>query len=753
MYLPKEDPGWDPNTSERLKRVKEYQKLILYGIQHGVQKPKNLSKLYEVRQGDKETLSAFYERLCELENGQICYDPEDDSNSKLFNMLFIGQAAADIRKKLQKVEGVDGMTISQLLSIAYKLHIPPETAWKAQICLLTEKDPNEEMNISEEVLNAVIPLAWASKIPGQAKNVTPVKIELKPEAQPVRKKQHPIKLEARKGSEPIISSFLEHGLLRECQSELNTPILPVKKPHSSEYRLVQDLREINARTVDVHPVVPNPYTLLTTIPNSNTYFTVLDLKDAAFCIPVDEQSQTIFAFEWENPSTGRKTQLCWTVLPQGFKNSPTFFGNTLAKELELWQNGHDAVPLLQYVDDLLIGSDSYEACLEATISLLNFLGLAGYRVSKKKAQLEKKKVQYMGFEITKGQRELSTERKEVICRIAVPTSKKQLRGFLGMAGWCPLWIPNFGLIAKLLYAAVKGPEGVLEWTPECRKSFDEIKRKLMEASALGLLNLRKPFQLYVHERQQVALGVLTQKLRSWKRPVGYFSKQLVEVSKGWPTCLRAVAATATLIEESRKLTLGQPITVFVPHAVSSPLENKGHHWISPSRVAKYQAVLLEQDDVVISLTSALNPATLLPISEFGELHHDCLTTVEQVYSSRPDLRDKPLSNAELELFTDGSIFMLEGRQKAGYAVVTHTQALEAKSLPSNTSAQKAELVALTQALELSQGKRVNIYTDSKYAFGVVHAHGAIWKERGLLSSHGTLIKYGTEKTSYRQSFN
>ncbi|KAK4811089.1 hypothetical protein QYF61_016375 [Mycteria americana] len=368
-----------------------------------------------------------------------------------------------------------------------------------------------------------------------------------------------------------------------------------------------------------------------------------------------------------------------------------------------------------------------------------FTRVQGIGFLRKRLSMRKKKVQYMGFEITKGQRELSTERKEAICRIAVPTSKKQLGGFLGMAGWCRLWIPNFGLIAKPLYAAVKGPEGVLEWTPECRKSFDEIKRKPMEASALGLPNLRKPFQLY-----QVALGVLTQKLGSWKRPVGYFSKQLHEVSKGQPTCLRAVAATATLIEESWKLTLGQPITVFVPHAESSLLEDKGHHWISPSRVAKYQVVLLEQDDVVISLTSALNPATLLPISEFGELHHDCLTTIEQVYSSRPDLRDEPLSNAELEVFTDGSSFMLEGRRKAGYAVVTHTRALEAKSLPSNTSAQKAELVALTRALELSQGKRVNIYTDSKYAFGVVHAHGAIWKERGLLSSHGTPIKYGTE---------
>ena len=52
----------------------------------------------------------------------------------------------------------------------------------------------------------------------------------------------------------------------------------------------------------------------------------------------------------------------------------------------------------------------------------------------------------------------------------------------------------------------------------------------------------------------------------------------------------------------------------------------------------------------------------------------------------------------------------------------------AKSLPPSTSAQLAGLIALIQALELGKGKRVAIYTDSKYAFLVLHAHVAIWKE-------------------------
>ena len=83
----------------------------------------------------------------------------------------------------------------------------------------------------------------------------------------------------------------------------------------------------------------------------------------------------------------------------------------------------------------------------------------------------------------------------------------------------------------------------------------------------------------------------------------------------------------------------------------------------------------------------------------------------------------------MKIFTDGSYFVHNGKRKADYAVVTAEQVLEAKSLPQGTSAQLAELVALTQALELSKGQRVNIYTDSKRAYLTLHAHAAIWKER------------------------
>ena len=52
--------------------------------------------------------------------------------------------------------------------------------------------------------------------------------------------------------------------------------------------------------------------------------------------------------------------------------------------------------------------------------------------------------------------------------------------------------------------------------------------------ALGLLDLTKPFDLFVHEGQGMGLGILTSNLLNIKRTVSYFSKQLDMVAQGWP---------------------------------------------------------------------------------------------------------------------------------------------------------------------------------------------------------------------------
>lgn len=61
------------------------------------------------------------------------------------------------------------------------------------------------------------------------------------------------------------------------------------------------------------------------MPSESSHFSVLDLKDT-FPIPLDTQSQNSFAFTtWPDQDTPISTQLIWTVLHQGFWESPYLF--------------------------------------------------------------------------------------------------------------------------------------------------------------------------------------------------------------------------------------------------------------------------------------------------------------------------------------------------------------------------------------------------------------------------------------------
>ena len=110
--------------------------------------------------------------------------------------------------------------------------------------------------------------------------------------------------------------------------------------------------------------------------------------------------------------------------------------------------------------------------------------------------------------------------------------------------------------------------------------------------------------------------------------------------------------------------------------------------------------------------------------------------MDEVFSSRPDLRDQPLKDPNTEYFTDGSSFVKRGERLAGYSVVTLNSVIEVEPLPKGTSAQKAELIGLTRALQLAAGIHVNIYTDSKYAFTTLHIHGTLYKDKDIINSGG-----------------
>lgn len=159
----------------------------------------------------------------------------------------------------------------------------------------------------------------------------------------------------------------------------------------------------------------------------------------------------MFAFEWKDLETGLSGQLTWTRLLQGFKNSPTLLDKALHRDLVGFCVNHPDLVFLQYVDDLLLAAKTEQDCLKGTKTLLKRLGELEYRASAKKAQICKRQGAYLGYLSEDGQRWLTEGCKQTAALIPPPRGAREVREFLGSAGFCRLWIPGFTEMVAPLY--------------------------------------------------------------------------------------------------------------------------------------------------------------------------------------------------------------------------------------------------------------------------------------------------------------
>ena len=65
-------------------------------------------------------------------------------------------------------------------------------------------------------------------------------------------------------------------------------------------------------------------------------------------------------------------------------------------------------------------------------------------------------------------------------------------------------MPGFIEIAWPLYEVTRGQEDKLEWTPEMDTAFKILRKALLEALALVLPDIHKPFHLYEDERKSMS---------------------------------------------------------------------------------------------------------------------------------------------------------------------------------------------------------------------------------------------------------
>ena len=122
-----------------------------------------------------------------------------------------------------------------------------------------------------------------------------------------------------------------------------------------------------------------------------------------------------------------------------------------------------------------------------------------------------------------------------------------LRGFLGIIGYCLIWILGYGELAQPLYTLTTETQQTqtnkLVWSPETQRAFKALQTALSQAPALSLPT-ESEFSLFVTEKRL------------------------------WPHCLRVIATTVLLMPKAPKFINGRNLNVLTSHDVSGILDSK-----------------------------------------------------------------------------------------------------------------------------------------------------------------------------------
>jgi hypothetical protein len=76
-----------------------------------------------------------------------------------------------------------------------------------------------------------------------------------------------------------------------------------------------------------------------------------------------------------------------------------------------------------------------------------------------------------------------------------PTSVRDIRNFLGLAGYYQRFIEGFSKVSKPMTELLENDKK-FEWTPACEASFQELKKRLMTAPILVMPDKEKSFSIY-----------------------------------------------------------------------------------------------------------------------------------------------------------------------------------------------------------------------------------------------------------------
>ncbi|KAL2102386.1 hypothetical protein ACEWY4_001554 [Coilia grayii] len=361
-------------------------------------------------------------------------------------------------------------------------------------------------------LKAIIPPGLFSEQPGRTSWVEH-DLHLK-DSTPVRQRMYRIPERLLPALQEELDVMKRLKVIERSSSSWSSPVVLVPKKDGS-IRFCIDFRQLNAQsTFDAYPM-PRLEDLIEGLGRAS-FITTLDLCRGYWQVPLAEGAKQYTAFRTP------QGLYQFTTMPFGLQGAPATFQRLMDRVLE-GTGGFAAA----YLDDVVIWSATWGQHLQHLAEVFRRISEAGLTVQPKKCSLAQQEVRYLGHIIGKGVIKPQKDKVEAVRDCPRPQTKKDVRSFLGLAGWYRRFIPNFATrAAPLTDLTKKSGAAKVQWGDVQERAFQDLKGALLCEPVLQSPDFEQPFTVQT-DASGVGLGaVLLQGEAEQQKPVAYISRKL-----------------------------------------------------------------------------------------------------------------------------------------------------------------------------------------------------------------------------------
>lgn len=414
----------------------------------------------------------------------------------------------------------------------------------------------------QEVLDKVLKLFTHTILEGELSRTTAIEHIIDTgDAKPIMKRQYPMSPIQLEKVKKELDKMAALGIVTEIKySPWRSPILAVNKKDGG-VRVCLDARELNKVTVpNAYPIV-DTNSILAQL-KTTKFMSSIDLSQAFHQVPlaVESQEKTAFAIG------GR--MMCYKRMTMGLRNSPA----TLAILID--QIFRDLHPYaFAYVDDFIICTETFDHHIQVLTTIAHRLADFGLTISPSKSNFCCKQLEFLGYILTEEGLSANPTRVDAIRQFPRPTSVKEVRRFIGAAGWYRRFIHRFAEIVAPLTALTSKNKKSIDWSESAEMAFNSLKDHLSSPPILAMCNYSKPFKIYTDASDVAGAAILVQEFEDGEKPLCYYSFKFTDTQQRYCATERECLAVIASVEKFRPYIEGSKFEVITDHSALQWLMN------------------------------------------------------------------------------------------------------------------------------------------------------------------------------------